>query len=66
MCEREYSRELGREEGREEGRAEGREEGRVEEKRLLASNMLAKGLEPAFVAEISGLTEDEVVALSQQ
>jgi len=28
--------------------------------------MLAKGLEPALVAEISGLTEDEVAALAQQ
>jgi len=44
-------------------REDGRKEGRVEEKHLLARNMLAKGLEPTLVAEISGLTEDEVMAL---
>ena len=51
---------------REDGRVEGREEGREERTRQLARNMLAKGLEPALVAEISGLTEDEVAALAQQ
>ena len=48
---------------REEGRKEGREEGRADEKRLLALNMLAKGIAPALVAEISGMTEEEVIRL---
>jgi len=48
---------------REEGREQGREEGRAVEKRQLARNMLAEGLDPAKVAKISGLTEAEVLAL---
>ena len=34
--------------------------------REMARNMLAEGLAPALVVEISGLTEDEVMALMQQ
>lgn len=49
-----YARELGIEEGRE------------EEKRQLARNMLAKGLDPGFVAEISGLTEAELQDLTRE
>ena len=48
---------------REDGRVEGREEGREERTRQLARNMLAEGLAPNVVARISGLTEDEVMAL---
>ena len=71
-------REEGRAEGREEGRAEGREQGREEgieqgiqqgeanTKRLLAKNMLAEGIPPAVVARISGLTEDEIMALTRE
>ena len=62
----EYNRRLALEEGRKEGREEGREEGRGEEKRLLALNMLAEGIAPAMVARISGLTEDEVMALTKE
>jgi conserved hypothetical protein (putative transposase or invertase) len=51
---------------REEGRKEGRTEGRIEEKRLLACNMLAEGLNPDVVARISGLTKEEVLALAQK
>jgi len=47
-------------------REDGRKEGRVEEKHLLARNMLAKGLEPALVSEISGLTTNEVLALASE
>jgi len=61
MCEREE----GILQGIEQGREEGREEGREVEKRQLARNMLAEGLEPATVAKISGLTEDEILALMQ-
>ena len=66
----EYNRRLARNEGREEGREQGREEGieqgREVERRILAMNMLAKGLTPSLVAEISGLTEDEVLALAKE
>ena len=55
----------GRAEGLEEGRKQGRVEGRKEEKRKLALNMLAKGFDPDLVAEIAGLTESEVRAMTQ-
>ena len=58
--------EQGREEGRNEGREEGREEGIEEARRLLARNMLAEGIAPAMIARISGLTEEEVLALAQE
>ena len=61
----EEGREQGLEQGREEGLEQGRKEGREVEKRLLARNMLAEGLEPATVAKISGLTEGEILALMQ-
>ena len=62
MCERE----VGREEGRVEGRVEGREEGREEKTRLLVRNMLAEGLDPAMVAKIADLTEEEVLAMREE
>ena len=71
---RRQAREEGREQGREEGREEGRKEGRVEgmqqgdaNARLqLAKNMLTEGISPAMVARISGLTEEEVLALPRE
>jgi hypothetical protein len=36
---------------------------KINAKRLLARNMLAEGLDPGFVAELSGLTEGEILAL---
>ena len=69
-----YARELGIEQGREQGLEQGREEGRkqgilqgeINAKRLLARNMLAEGLEPATVAKISGLTEEELQELTRE
>ena len=58
--------EQGREEGLEEGMQQGIGRGREEERRLLALNMLAKGLSPALVSEISGLTEEEILALPRE
>lgn len=55
----------GLEQGLEQGREQGREEGREVEKRQLARNMLAKGLAPDLVAEISGLSAKEVVSMMQ-
>ena len=45
---------------------EGREEGENVTRRLLAKNMLAEGIAPAMIARISGLTEEEVLALAQE
>jgi predicted transposase/invertase (TIGR01784 family) len=44
----------------------GIEQGEINTKRLLARNMLAEGLASDVVARISGLTEEEVMALAQQ
>ena len=52
----------GIEQGSKQGREKGLAEGREAEKRLLILNMLAKGLDPALVAEIAGLTVEEVQA----
>ena len=69
-CERAEAKEegiqIGIEQGREEGRKEGREEGRKAEKRLLVRNMLAEGLDPAVVAKVAGLTEEEIQAMSAE
>ena len=48
---------------REDGRKEGREEGREESTRQLALNMLAKNFAPNLVAEITGLTTEDVLSL---
>ena len=58
--------EQGREEGREEGMQQGMQQGEAHARRLLARNMLAKGLAPALISEISGLTEAEVMALAKE
>ena len=55
MCERK--------EGILQGIEQGREEGREEEKRQLALKMLAEGFDTAVVSKITGLTEEEVLAL---
>ena len=66
----EYNRRLAMEEGRKEGREEGREEGmqqgEAHARRLLARNMLAEGMSPATIARISGLSEAEVMALTNE
>ena len=54
------SRNEGLAEGREEGLAEGREEGRTEEKAAMARAMREKGIDTAVIAEISGLTEEQI------
>jgi predicted transposase/invertase (TIGR01784 family) len=47
-------------------REQGLEQGRAVEKRQLALNMLAEGLDPATVARISGLTEEELLNLTRE
>jgi len=64
-CAQENSLKEGIEKGREEGREQGIQQGEDNTKRLLACNMLAKGLDPALIAEISGLTEEEILALTK-
>ena len=50
----------GREEGREEGRKEGKQEGRREEKLSVARSMKAKGYANEVIAEITGLSLEEI------
>lgn len=47
-----------------EGRAEGRAEGRVEEKKATARKMLEDGLDAAMVMKYTGLTPDDLAALT--
>ena len=49
--------------GRAEGRAEGREEGRSEERRDNARRMKDKGFSTSDIAEITGLTTEEIAKL---
>ena len=49
----------------EQGLEQGLEQGRETEKRQLARNMLAKGLAPILVAEITGLAVEEVMAMNE-
>ena len=63
---RQKGRQEGREEGIRQGIQQGIQQGEANAKRLLALNMLAKGLDPALIAEISGLTQEEVLALAQK
>ena len=53
----------GRAEGLEKGLAEGRAEGLAEANRTIATKLLAKGLSISEIAEITGLSEDEIFAL---
>ena len=56
-------REEGLQEGREKGLQEGRQEGRQEEKRAIARNMKALNLPVETIAQISGLTREEIEQL---
>ena len=51
------------EKGRAEGRAEGIAEGRMEEKLENARKMLQRGIEPAVVTDITGLTMEQIKGL---
>lgn len=52
--------------GVQQGIEQGLQQGETNTKRLLACNMLAKGLDPSLISEISGLSEEEVLALVQR
>jgi predicted transposase/invertase (TIGR01784 family) len=60
---RQQGLEEGRQQGLEEGRQEGLQEGRQEAKYAIARAMLAKGLDVAVVAELTGLTPEEIAVL---
>jgi predicted transposase/invertase (TIGR01784 family) len=60
---RETGRMEGRKEGEERGRKAGQEEGRKQEKREMARAMLVKGMDRTTVAEITGLSEEDLAAL---
>ena len=60
---REKGRVEGLEEGRKEGRTEGREEGKTEACLANARKMKQKGYPLADIAEITGLTEEEIAEL---
>jgi predicted transposase/invertase (TIGR01784 family) len=49
--------------GIEKGREEGREEGREAEKRLIALNLLSKGLDANSISEATGLAIEEILSL---
>ncbi len=55
--------EQGIEKGIEEGIEQGREEGIEEGVRRTARAMLARGIDPVLIAEVTGLTGDELNAL---
>ena len=54
----------GRAEGHAEGLAEGLAEGQVKEKTAIARNLKSLGLSTAQIAQATGLTEEEVEAIS--
>ncbi|MFB9276263.1 Rpn family recombination-promoting nuclease/putative transposase [Cohnella cellulosilytica] len=57
--------EKGLKQGVEQGREEGREEGILKSKEEIAAKMLAKGLDPAMVEEMTGLSADRINKLKE-
>lgn len=60
----EWLEEKGRKKGRREGRLEGRQEGRKEISHSIALKMLASGLDPKMVMELTSLSQEELSSLS--
>lgn len=60
----EWLEEKGRVEGMQQGLEKGLEEGRQAEARDIAQKMLARGLEPDLITHLTGLTQEELVALA--
>lgn len=56
-------KDLAREDGYEEGREEGRREGREEGYKEIARNLKGKGMSLEDIAEVTGLTTEEIKAL---
>ena len=57
-------REDGYTDGRNEGYSEGRNEGRIDERQIIAQNLLSKGSTPEFVHEITGLDLETIQEIS--
>ena len=55
--------EMGREEGLAEGMAKGRSEGIAEGREEVARAMLKKGMDSATIAELTGISEEEIKRL---
>ena len=52
-----------KQEGRKEGLTEGRKEGHKEKALSIAQNLLKSGMSPAFIQQVTGLTEQEIKQL---
>ncbi len=52
--------------GMQKGKLEGKEEGRQEEKRQVIANMFRKNVDIPFIAEVTGLSEEELKKLQKQ
>lgn len=61
----EYNEELAKKIQREEAREEGKEEGKEEARLEFAKNALKKNLTISDIAELTGLTEKEILKLKQ-
>jgi predicted transposase/invertase (TIGR01784 family) len=61
----EKGHEKGREEGRVEGHEKGHEEGRVEERKEIIKKLLSGGIPLDKVAEITGLSTQEIVKITK-
>ncbi len=56
---------IGLEKGLKQGLEQGREEGVLKSKEEIAAKMLAKGLDPAMVGEVTGLSADQISKLKE-
>ena len=56
--------EQGKSDGFEQGEISGFEKGKLDEKRKIAVNLRRKGLDVKVISEATGLTEDEIKALT--
>ena len=70
MAERNYARNEGKEEGLaqgiEKGRKEGREEGMEKGMALVAVNMLKNKMNMDLIAQMTGLSEEEILKLKKK
>ena len=60
----EWLEEKGRAEGMQQGLEKGLEEGRQAKARDIAQKMLTSGLEPDLITHLTGLTQEELTALT--
>jgi predicted transposase/invertase (TIGR01784 family) len=62
---RQEGRQEGLQEGRQEGLQEGLETGQQQKAQEIARAMLTQGTDPSFVAQVTGLSPDQIAALAQ-